>query len=91
MAFIGAVAAGYETLKSRDLPAFEHSAKGEGVTKIKQVQTRWEAGSKVWSFFDNVIIECHQCNFSRENFNVIKIYSCGNCGCIWTMIFWIFD
>ena len=68
MAFIGAVAAeGYETLKSHDLPAFEHSAKGEGVTEIKQVRTRWEAGSKVWPFCDNVIIECHQCNFSREN------------------------
>ena len=69
---------GYETIKSHDLPAFvkcgwglieicEHSGKGKWVTKIKQLLIGWEAGSKFWSIYDKVIIECHQCNFSREN------------------------
>ena len=62
------VTEGYETIKSHDLTAFvkyrwgvdeicEHSGKGERVKKIKQMQTRWEDGSKVWSFCDSVIIE----------------------------------
>ena len=30
----------------------------EGVTKIGQVRTMEEGGSKVWSFCENVILEC---------------------------------
>ena len=37
----------------------EHSGKGEGVKKIKQMQTRWKDESKVCSFSDSVIIEFH--------------------------------
>ena len=35
-------------------------------------------GSKVWSFCDNVIIECFQCNFFQRKFavtSVMKIYT----------------
>ena len=57
---------------------------GKGVTKIKHVQARWETGSKVWSFCDNVITECHQCNFPEKifyNFSYKKfILKCWNYG-----------
>ena len=40
-------------------------ADGE-ITKIKQVQTTGEGGSKFWSFCENVITECPQAMFEKK-------------------------